>query len=709
MLYAITEKWWVLFFASHRFLCSVPMTNFIRQVFAARKAANEPVFVGFAMEGFPSHDETVNVLLALEQGGADIIELAVPHSDPVADGPTLQLVSMRALEAGATVQSTLDSLKKAREKGLKAPVVMFGYYNTFRSYGIEKFQQAAAAAGADGLLCVDLPPEELSALPTSSLGLVPLITPTTSDERILSIAQRPDTPFLYCVALLGVTGARQGVTKELPEYMKRVQAQVALSASQPPLVVGFGISSRDSFVEVASHADGVVVASAMLDKMLASSNPAECANIARDFAQMLTGRKESLGFPTPSPSEPTAVAASSVATVRSGPGWYGSFGGAFIPETLRFAVDELSAAFDKIRNNDEFWKELRSYDSYVGRPTPLHNCPGLTELAGGARIWVKREDLTHTGAHKINNALGQALLARRLGKHKIIAETGAGQHGVAVATVCAKLGLECVVYMGAVDVERQSLNVFRMKAMGATVVSVESGTRTLKDAVNEAMRAWVKGVRDTHYIIGSALGPHPFPLIVREFQKVIGEETRRQFMEQNDNALPDAVIACIGGGSNAIGMFHRFVYDANVRLIGVEAAGAGMDTDQHCAPLSLGTPGVLHGTLSMLMQSSDGQISETHSISAGLDYPGVGPEHAHLKETGRAEYVACSDEEALKGFDFMCLKEGIIPALETSHAIYHAIELAKTLPKEQNIVICLSGRGDKDIPQVAKKRGYKIE
>ena len=645
-------------------------------------------------------------MLALERGGADIIELAVPHSDPVADGPTLQKVSMHALEQGVTVQSTLESLKEARAQGLKAPVVMFGYYNTFRAYGMTKFMNAAQSAGADALLCVDLPLEEMKQLPKNSrLDLIPLVTPTTSEERILELANGKDVGFLYCVALLGVTGARKGVTKELPDYLQRVRECVAKSDTKPPLVVGFGISSRASFVEVASHADGVVVASAMLDKMLA--DPKNSVQIAEAFSKELTGRKESLGFPE-RPKSDTKGGSDDDDVIRSGPGWFGSFGGAFVPETLRFAVDELAAAFETARDDEDFWKELRSYDSYVGRPTPLHECESLSKSIGGARIWLKREDLAHTGAHKINNALGQALLAKRIGKTKIIAETGAGQHGVAVATVCAKLGMECVIYMGAVDTERQSLNVFRMKSMGASVVAVESGTRTLKDAVNEAMRAWVKNVRDTHYIIGSALGPHPFPLMVREFQKVIGIEARAQFKKLNGDALPDTVVACIGGGSNAIGMFHAFVPDADVQLVGVEAAGAGMSTDQHCAPLTLGSPGVLHGTLSMLMQTDDGQIKETHSISAGLDYPGVGPEHAHLKETGRAHYIAASDTEALAAFDTLCKEEGIIPALESSHAVHGALTLAKTMKKDQHVLICLSGRGDKDIPQVASFKGFNI-
>jgi tryptophan synthase len=401
-----------------------------------------------------------------------------------------------------------------------------------------------------------------------------------------------------------------------------------MGAGRPPVAVGFGISSREAFVAVAALADGAVVASSMLDRMLAA--PGREAEVARSFASELTGRSASLGFapraaPAPAPAATVSPAALAVAPAAvRGPGWYGDFGGAFIPETLRFAMDELAAAFEGARADPAFWAEVRTYDSFIGRATPLHEAAALSRR-GGARVWLKREDLAHTGAHKINNALGQALLARRIGKRRIIAETGAGQHGVAVATVCAKLGMDCAIYMGAVDVERQALNVFRMRALGARVVPVEGGTRTLKDAVNEAMRAWVASVSDTHYILGSAVGPHPFPLIVREFQRVIGREAREQFMAANGGRLPDAVVACVGGGSNAIGAFADFIPDAGVRLVGVEAAGAGLETEQHCAPLSRGTPGVLHGTLSMLMQSRDGQVLETHSISAGLDYPGVGP------------------------------------------------------------------------------------
>ena len=390
------------------------------------------------------------------------------------------------------------------------------------------------------------------------------------------------------------------------------------------------------------------------------------------------------------------------------PARFGQFGGRYIPETLMEAHRNLEKIYVEASQDPEFQSELEKLGrDYVGRPTPLYFAERLTERMGGAKIYLKREDLAHTGAHKINNALAQCLLAKRIGKKRIIAETGAGQHGVATATACALVGLDCTVYMGEEDMERQALNVFRMKMLGTKVKGVTSGTKTLKDAVNEAMRDWVTNVQTTHYIIGSAIGPHPFPTIVRDFQSVIGRETRAQSLKQI-GALPDEVFACVGGGSNAIGIFHPFVEDKEVKLVGVEAAGKGMDTDRHCAPLSAGRPGVLHGTKTYIMQTDESQIQETHSISAGLDYPGVGPEHAFLKDSGRAEYVSCSDEDALKGLKLLAEVEGIIPALETAHAVWCACERAKTLKPEQSVVINLSGRGDKDMTQVAREMGVDL-
>ena len=389
-------------------------------------------------------------------------------------------------------------------------------------------------------------------------------------------------------------------------------------------------------------------------------------------------------------------------------GRFGDYGGKFVPETLMAALGELEEAYRVFRDQPRFQEELDGLlRHYAGRPTPLYHAANLTRHSGGAKIYLKREDLAHTGAHKINNALGQALLARQMGKQRVIAETGAGQHGVATATVCAMLGMQCIVYMGSEDIRRQSLNVFRIRLLGTEVIAVESGTRTLKDAINEALRDWVTNVEDTHYLIGSVVGPHPYPMLVRDFQSVIGREARQQHLEA-ESVLPDYVVACVGGGSNAIGIFHEFIEDDGVRLVGVEAGGHGVAGGEHSATLSAGRPGVLHGSMSYLLQDSNGQVMGTHSISAGLDYPGVGPEHSYLKDIGRAEYLAVTDEQALEGFHLLSRAEGIIPALESAHAIYHAVELAKRLPPEQTILVCLSGRGDKDVPTVAEAAGIEL-
>ena len=395
----------------------------------------------------------------------------------------------------------------------------------------------------------------------------------------------------------------------------------------------------------------------------------------------------------------------------SGPdasGHFGPYGGVFVGETLIAAVEELALVYQDLSGNQDFWSE---YDDelrhYVGRPSPLYFAERLTEAAGGARIYLKREDLNHTGAHKVNNTIGQALLAKHMGKSRIIAETGAGQHGVASATVAARLGLECHVYMGAEDIIRQAPNVYRMKLLGANVVSVESGSRTLKDAMNEALRDWATNVDNTYYIIGTVAGPHPYPQLVRDFQCIIGRETKQQSLEMFGK-LPDALVACVGGGSNAIGLFHPFLEDKQVAMFGVEAGGKGLETGAHAAPLSAGTPGVLHGNRTYLMTDGGGQIQETHSVSAGLDYPGVGPEHAWLKDLKRVNYVAATDSEAMDAFHKLTRLEGIIPALETSHAVAYAMDLARSMDTDQTIVINLSGRGDKDIETVARLEGMKL-
>jgi tryptophan synthase beta chain len=389
-------------------------------------------------------------------------------------------------------------------------------------------------------------------------------------------------------------------------------------------------------------------------------------------------------------------------------GHFGPYGGVFVAETLRAALDELTLAYGRLREDAEFRRELAwELEHYVGRPSPIYHAKRLSAECGGAQIYLKREDLNHTGAHKVNNTVGQALLARHMGKPRVIAETGAGQHGVATATVAARYGMECVVYMGSEDVERQAQNVYRMKLLGATVVPVTSGSRTLKDALNEAMRDWVTNVENTFYIIGTVAGPHPYPMMVRDFNSIVGQECVVQ-MPEMAGRQPDAVLACVGGGSNAMGIFHSYIPHSDVRLIGVEAGGLGIETGKHAASLSAGTPGVLHGNRTYLMQDADGQIQETHSISAGLDYPGVGPEHAWLKDSKRAEYVAVNDDAALAAFHKLCRLEGIIPALESSHAVAYAMRIAPKMNRDQILLVNLSGRGDKDMHTVAKASGLEF-
>lgn len=537
--------------------------------------------------------------------------------------------------------------------------------------------------------------------------------------------------FIYVVSRMGVTGATGTLSSGLPEFLSRVHAY----SGNVPAAVGFGVSTREHFLTVQEIAEGVVIGSQIIT-VLGQAPAGQGPKKVEEYLSSITGRKlerdaqgaiirEVNVLPPVEKvqpafdAQPTKVITENDTTSGPGlvdqiealnvtgdpaalPSHFGEFGGQYVPEALMDCLAQLEKGFEEARNDPKFWEEYRSYYPYMGRPSSLHLAPRLTEYVGGANIWLKREDLNHTGSHKINNALGQVLLARRLGKTKVIAETGAGQHGVATATVCAKFGMQCVVYMGAEDVRRQALNVFRMKLLGATVVAVDTGSRTLRDAVNEALRAWVTELDTTHYVIGSAIGPHPFPTIVRTFQSVIGNETKEQ-MKELTGRLPDAVVACVGGGSNAVGMFYPFSKDPSVKLLGVEAGGDGIDTNRHAATLTGGTKGVLHGVRTYVLQDKNGQISETHSISAGLDYPGVGPELSSWKDSGRAQFIAATDAQALEGFRLLSQLEGIVPAMESSHAVYGAIQLAKQMGKGQNIVLNLSGRGDKDVESVANE------
>ncbi|KAJ7582989.1 bifunctional tryptophan synthase TRP1 [Mycena floridula] len=674
----------------------------LKKVFETKKSEGQPALVTFVTAGYPDIDDTVPMMFAMQNGGSDIIEIGIPFSDPVADGPVIQESNTQALKNGIHYAQILGQIREARSQGLTIPVVLMGYYNPILAYGEDKAIQDALEAGVNGFIVVDLPPEEASAFRAKcakvKMSYVPIISPSTTLGRIKFLSSIADT-FIYVVSKMGTTGSSDkiDINKALPEIINRVQQFATV-----PLAVGFGIANRSHFETVAdTGADGIVIGSRIVSVIKAAPR-GQVTQHVEDFCRQIslkgqTQKPRSVVLQPAKSSDSSPPARSESAL----PARFGQFGGQYVPEALVDCLSELEEAHISAMADPEFWKEFQSYFGYINRPSQLFLARKLTEDAGGANIWLKREDLNHTGSHKINNAIGQILLAKRIGKTRIIAETGAGQHGVATATVCAKFGLECVIYMGAEDVRRQALNVFRIEMLGGKVIPVHSGSCTLKDAVNESLRDWVTNIENTHYLIGSVVGPHPFPTIVRDFQKVIGEEIKLQ-MNQVRGKLPDAVVACVGGGSNAIGTFYDFIGDKTVRLIGVEAGGEGIDGDRHSATLSKGTPGVVHGFRTYVLQSSHGQIIETHSISAGLDYPGVGPEHAWLKDSGRAEYIVATDEEALRGFRMITQSEGIIPALESSHAVWAAFQLARTMPKDSDIVVCLSGRGDKDVEQISE-------
>ena len=744
----------------------------IKKAFAKAKSENRPALVTYTTAGYPTINETADILLSMEAGGSDIIELGIPFTDPIADGPTIQEANTKALANHTGTKSCLKIVRDARSRGLKAPVLFMGYYNPLLAYGEEKLLHDAKAAGVNGFIMVDLPPEEAVRFrhhcTTYGLSYVPLIAPATSDKRMKLLCGIADS-FIYVVSRMGVTGATGVLSSGLPDLLDRVHKY----SGGVPAAVGFGVSTREHFVQVGKVSEGVVIGSQIITT-LKKAPKGQGPKAVEEYCHQITQRRNPRLSQTNGGTNGTSI--STAANVNGdGSGWisnpnceapkdistadatkqpasesdpsnglvhvdavveggegpgladqlealntdgeqaqllpqrFGEFGGQYVPESLMDCLAELEQGFNNANNDPKFWEEFRSYYPYMSRPSTLHKAERLTEhirqrseSGMGANVYLKREDLNHTGSHKINNAIGQILVARRLGKTEIIAETGAGQHGVATATVCARFGMKCTVYMGAEDVRRQALNVFRMKLLGASVVAVDAGSRTLRDAVNEALRKWVERLSTTHYIIGSAIGPHPFPTMVRTFQSVIGTETKEQ-MHKLTGRLPDAVVACVGGGSNAVGMFHPFSRDPGVKLLGVEAAGDGIETGRHSATLSGGKPGVLHGVRTYILQSDEGQVSDTHSVSAGLDYPGVGPELSSWKDSSRAKFVGATDAEAFIGFRILSELEGIIPALETSHAIFGAVELARTMKEDENVVICLSGRGDKDVQSVAEE------
>ena len=742
----------------------------IKKAFAKAKSENRTPLITYTTAGYPTIDETADILVSMEAGGAEIIELGAPFTDPIADGPTIQASNTIALANGCGTKTCLQIVRDARKKGLQAPVLLMGYYNPLLAYGEEKMLRDSKEAGVNGFILVDLPPEEAVRFrrhcTTYGLSYVPLIAPATSEKRMKILCGIADS-FIYVVSRMGVTGATGTLSSGLPDLLDKVRK----FSGGKPAAIGFGVSTRQHFVDVARVADGVVIGSQIITT-LKQAQPGQGAKAVEEYCHSITQRKtsrtpqsnghatttgistdankngdgsgwiahenETKEISTEDPAKRPAsesdprngmVHVDGVVTGGEGPGLvdqlealnvedkdpelipsrFGEFGGQYVPESLMDCLAELEQGFNKANNDPAFWEEFRSYYPYMSRPSSLHKAERLTERLRseskegmGANIYLKREDLNHTGSHKINNAIGQILLAKRLGKTEIIAETGAGQHGVATATVCARFGMKCTVYMGAEDVRRQALNVFRMKLLGASVVAVDAGSRTLRDAVNEAMRKWVERLNTTHYIIGSAIGPHPFPTMVRTFQSVIGSETKEQ-MHALTGRLPDAVVACVGGGSNAAGMFHPFSSEPSVRLLGVEAGGDGTDTPHHSATLTGGTPGVLHGVRTYLLQSPEGQVLDTHSVSAGLDYPAVGPELSGWKDSERASFIAATDAEAFMGLRLLAELEGIIAALETAHGIFGAVQLAKTMRRDENVVICLSGRGDKDVQSIAEE------
>ncbi|AET37656.1 tryptophan synthase TRP5 Ecym_1429 [Eremothecium cymbalariae DBVPG len=684
------------------------MSELLKQTFANAKREGRRALITFMTAGYPTMDDTVNIMKGFQDGGVDIIELGLPFTDPLADGPTIQVSNSTALQGGITMKKTLELLRQARDAGVVIPVLLMGYFNPILNYGEEVFIRDAAEAGANGFLIVDLPPEEAvnirGFVRKNGLSLVPLVAPSTTDERLDLMAQLADT-FIYVVSRMGTTGARHQVSSALPELIHRVRSHVG----DMNLAVGFGVSNKEQFDFVATLADGVVIGSKVID-LVGATEDKDKYNIVKNYTEEILG---GVKHPLLSKDEFERMHRESIngsdleesldfsEKQRRFPPNFGVFGGQYIPEVMHGCMRQLELAFEHAVDDLKFWEEFKSLYPYIGRPSTLHKAERLTEYCGGAQIWLKREDLNHTGSHKINNAIGQVLLAKRLGKKKIIAETGAGQHGVATATACAKFGMECTIFMGAEDVRRQALNVFRIKLLGAEVVVVQNGSKTLRDATSEAFRYWVSNLETTHYIVGSAIGPHPYPTLVRTFQSVIGNETKQQFAELNGGKLPDAIVACVGGGSNASGMFSPFEHDP-VKLLGIEAGGQGMDTKFHSATLTSGRPGVLHGVKTYVLQDEDGQVNNTHSISAGLDYPAVGPELASWKASGRVEFTAATDAQAVEAFRLLSQLEGIIPALESSHAIYGAIQLAKTMKPDQSLIINISGRGDKDVQTIAE-------
>ncbi|CAG7925907.1 unnamed protein product [Penicillium olsonii] len=689
----------------------------VKRAFTKCREEHRAALVTYVTAGYPTVEGSPDIMLGLQAGGADIIELGVPFTDPLTDGLTIQKSNAKALENGVNIQCMLRIIRTARARGLTVPVLLMGYYNPVLAYGEQRLLLDTKAAGANGFIIVDLPPEEAlrfrTSCKTEGLSYVPLVAPSTTDDRMDMLCGIADS-MIYVVSRMGVTGANKTLAGNLGDLLDRVHAR---TGDRVPAVVGFGINTREQFNDVARIAQGVVIGSQII-MLIGEARPGTEPQVVKEYCLQVAGRTQESVVIHPlieciKPIAPNSTGNHQAESPSTEESYafkdehtrFGKFGGQYVPEILMECLTELEKGFQEASADPAFWKQIRSYDAYANRPSSLHLAQRLTEHAGGARIWLKREDLNHTGSHKINNALGQILLARRLGKTSIIAETGAGQHGVATATLCALFGMKCTIFMGSEDTRRQALNVFRIKLLGATVVpcpgKCDGQGGTLLDAVNQAFRTWVTDLDSTHFVIGSVFGPHPYPTIVRTFQSVIGTETREQFQRLNAGRLPDAVMACVGGGSNASGMFHPFLEDTSVALIGVEAGGEDTSVGKHSATLGYGSVGVLHGVRTYILQDKHGQITPTKSVSAGLDYPGVGPELASWKESQRARFITADDKEALGAFSLLSRLEGITPALESAHVVAGAVRVAKELGPEKDIVVCLSGRGDKDVQTAA--------
>ncbi|KGO65650.1 Aldolase-type TIM barrel [Penicillium italicum] len=696
----------------------------IKEAFAKCKASNRAALITYVTAGYPTVSETPGIMLSMQAGGVDIIELGIPFTDSVTEDSTIRQANAKALENGVQISHILQMVKSARTQGLAVPVLLIGYYKPVREhpYGEEKLLRDCKAAGVDGLIIVDLPTENTVQFyvrcKSKGLSYIPLVSSSTPNVQIEMICNMADS-FICIVSRMGISGAHEKPYGRVAHLVDRVNEH---TGSSVPIAVGFGVDTRQEFIDLSRAADGIVIGSPIV-YILGNAAPGTGAQKVKGYCLRVSGRTENQIVITErrkqanQPMSSTTVYLSydgagdtpedtNKATNISGINTHlGAFSGQYVPESLMEGLTELEDGFKAANADPTFWAEINSYAAYANRPSSLHLAPRLTAHAGGARIWLKREDLNHTGSHKINNALGQILLARRLGKTSIIAETGAGQHGVATATLCAQFGMKCTIFMGSEDFEREALTVLHMRILGAVVVPVDamcSGEKgTLRDAVNEAFRVWAMEVKTTHFVIGSAFGPHPYPTIVRTFQTVIGTETRNQFGAMNAGRLPDAVVACVGGGSNAVGMFYPFLGDSSVALVGVEAGGGRSMAEQHSASLGRESVGVLHGMRTFLSWDEDGENGHTHHVSAGLDYPGVGPELSSWKESGRATFIRANDPDVMVAFSLLSQLEGVMPALESSYAVAGAVCVAKELGPGRDVVICLSGRGDKDVETVA--------